>query len=70
MRWLILFSSILLCGCSSVAPPVVDKTGIDPAKYAADEAQCVRDNTAIVTVGGPITRCMREKGYTILIPRS
>jgi uncharacterized protein YceK len=70
MQYVVLFLAFALNGCSSVAPPVVDQRGIDPAKYAADQSECVANNTAAITFGAPITACMKAKGYTILIPRS
>jgi hypothetical protein len=69
MPYLVLFSALVLAGCSS-GPPVVDQTKVSPAQYAADEAECVRTHGATLTLGSPITRCMRMKGYKILEQRS
>jgi hypothetical protein len=63
----------LLTACatqSALEPPVVDKRGVDPAKYAADESECIQKGQGGFVVGAPITACMRERGYTILVPKS
>lgn len=52
--------------CSSVPPPIVDKTGVDEGKYSHDLADCYHQMPAFA-VGNPITDCMREKGYKILV---
>lgn len=76
MRFLLLLSLVSLTGCavnSAFEPPVVDMTGVNLAKHQADQNECVarrRANDGLIVAGAPITECMRDKGYTILAPKS
>ena len=73
MRFLAILLSIFVCGCafqSALEPPVVDQRGIDHQKFATDQAECIERGKGFVTVGAPITSCMRDRGYTILVPKS
>ncbi|GAB2176999.1 hypothetical protein DLREEDagr8_25570 [Dongia sp. agr-C8] len=56
----------LLGGCSATHAPIVDMTGVDQATYNRDLADCVKNQPAFA-FGNPVTRCMKEKGYTILV---
>lgn len=73
MRYLVAISLLALAGCSTnsaLEPPVVDQSGVDPRKFALDQSECVNRGRGAVVLGAPITACMREKGYTILVPKS
>jgi hypothetical protein len=73
MRYLALVCMFILTGCatqSALEPPVVDKRGVDMNKYAQDESECIQRGQGGFVVGAPITACMRERGYTILVPKS
>lgn len=62
-----------LAGCatnSALEPPIVDQRGVDPIKFQNDQAECIERGKGFVTVGAPITACMRERGYNILVPKS
>lgn len=73
MRILVVLSSLLLAGCAAsyavAEPPIVDQRGVDPAKFQSDQAECIQTGKAFVTVGSPVTDCMRGRGYSILVPK-
>jgi hypothetical protein len=46
------------------------QTGVAPEKFAQDQAECIERGKGSVMVGAPITACMRERGYTLLVPKS
>ena len=68
MRFLLLgVLAVGLTACGDPTPPIVDMTGVDQGQYSRDLAYCtVRDRDTVV-LGNRITRCMREKGYKILV---
>lgn len=72
MRYLVPLVCLLLAACASAfEPPVVDTTGHEKT-YLADQSECVKsvqDNYKGFSVGQPVTDCMRNKGYTILVPK-
>jgi hypothetical protein len=73
VRFPALFSLLLLANCatqSSMEPPIVDQRGVDPQKFARDQAECIERGNRFITVGAPVTACMRERGYLILVPKS
>lgn len=75
MRFLILMFSLFLAGCaaqSAYEPPIVDMRGVDQQKYANDLAECTEAKKAMgfVTVGAPISNCLRERGYNVTIAKS
>jgi hypothetical protein len=73
LRRVALFSILLLTNCaiqSSLEPPVVDQRGHDPIQFQNDQAECIERGKGFITVGAPITACMRERGYAILVPKS
>jgi hypothetical protein len=62
-----------LAGCSTnsaLEPPVVDMSKVSPQKFAQDQAECQERGKGAVVIGHPITDCMRDRGYTILVPKS
>jgi hypothetical protein len=63
---LLLVAAAALTACGSVPPPVVDMTGVDQAKHSRDLADCY-DTMPAIAFGNYITKCMRDKGYTILV---
>lgn len=73
----LLLSSFLLAGCamnSQFEPPVVDMRGREQA-FATDQGECIDRARAaaansVMTVGAPVTECMRAKGYPIIAPKS
>jgi hypothetical protein len=70
MRYLTLACMFLLTGCSTpsaYAPPTVDMRGVDQQKYANDLADCTerKKNAGLITPGGMISKCMRERGYNV-----
>lgn len=76
MRISILVFSLALAGCSTGAttaysPPLVDMTGVDPARYNNDLGDCTRrkEQAGAVTFGAIITNCMKDKGYRIIEAR-
>lgn len=74
MKSLVLPALLLLTGCAATSsqyePPVVDQRGVDPQKFATDQAECIERGKGAFVVGAPITACMKERGYTILVPKS
>lgn len=72
MRAAWIFSLVLLTGCANaqLEPPVVDSSGVSQQKFAQDQAECIERGRGAVVLGAPITACMREKGYPILVPKS
>ena len=56
----------VLAACSATHHPIVDMTGVDQATYNQDLAECVKNQPAFA-FGNPVTRCMKDKGYTILV---
>jgi hypothetical protein len=57
----------MLTGCVGPPPnPVVDMTGVDQAVYNRDLADCINNQPAFA-FGNPVTKCMRVKGYRILV---
>jgi hypothetical protein len=58
---------VILAGCGGPVPaPIVDMTGVDQAQYNLDLADCVKNQPAFA-LGNPVTRCMKAKGYRILV---
>jgi hypothetical protein len=49
-------------------PPVVDQRGHDPIQFQNDQLECIERGKGLM--GGSITACMRERGYTILVPKN
>jgi hypothetical protein len=47
---------------------VVDQRGVTPEKFAQD--RYIERGNGFVLIGAPITACMQERGYTILVPKS
>src|SRR5258708_38265478 len=71
MRFPALFSLLLLANCatqSPLEPPVVDQRGHDPIQFQNDQLECIERGKGFM--GGSITACMRERGYTILVPKN
>ena len=71
MRFPALFSLLLLASCatqSPLEPPVVDQRGHDPIQFQNDQLECIERGKGFM--GGSITACMRERGYTILVPKN
>jgi len=71
MRFPALFSLLLLANCatqSPLEPPVVDQRGHDPIPFQNDQLECIERGKGFM--GGSITACMRERGYTILVPKN
>ncbi len=48
--------------------PVVDQRGHDPIQFQNDQLECIERGKGFL--GGSITACMRERGYTILVPKN
>lgn len=59
-------AAALLAGCQATPAPIVDMQGVDQAQYNRDLAWCVNNQPAFA-FGNPVTDCMRNKGYTILV---
>lgn len=66
MRIALIVSSLVLAGCTSVPQPVVDMAGVDQAKYSQDLAACYNEMPAVY-FGNPVTACMKQKGYKVLV---
>ncbi|MEA2895315.1 MAG: hypothetical protein QOJ84_930 [Bradyrhizobium sp.] len=76
MRRFVLLTFTGLSGCagySAYEPPVVDMRGVDQQKYAYDLGECTdakKRDYPVITPGNIITKCMTEKGYTVLVGKS
>jgi hypothetical protein len=57
---------LALGACGATSTPIVDMTSVDQAKYNLDLADCVNHQPAFA-FGNPVTRCMKDKGYKILV---
>lgn len=74
MRPLLLLAPLLLAGCAArtpyVEPPVVDMTGVDPARYNNDLGACTNEkiaaNATTMWTNDMISQCMARKGYKVL----
>ena len=72
MRKVSILGALLLSGCVAshgvYQPPVVDMTGVDPAKYQKDANECTvaKKNATFVGNAQFISNCMEAKGYVIL----
>jgi hypothetical protein len=65
---LFVIAIVSLAGCSTVSPPIVDMQGVDPVRYNRDLAECTdRINSAPISFGNGVSRCMEDKGYRILV---
>jgi hypothetical protein len=64
-RLLILVLPLAGCGGGPTPLPIVDMHGVDQAKYNDDLAYCVNNQT--FGFGNAVTRCMKAKGYKILV---
>lgn len=72
--FILLTAPLLLAGCAArhvtTEPPVVDMTGVDPARYNADVRECIQEkiarNAQEILVGYAVSDCMARKGYRIL----
>ncbi len=74
MKHTLILCALAFVGCagpqSALEPPVIDQRGVDPTKYAQDLGYCTdQKRDKFITVGAPITSCMRERGYAILVPK-
>jgi hypothetical protein len=51
--------------------PVVDLTGVDPAKHYRDMSDCTQKKRDASFIGAAtlITDCMRDRGYAIITPK-
>lgn len=63
----VIAGALPIAGCGGpVLPPEVDMVGVDQAQYQKDLQACYRDMPGFAW-GNPITKCMKEKGYKILV---
>ncbi len=72
MRLTVLLLVPLLAGCamqSAYEPPIVEQRGDDPVKFQNDQGECIDRAKEGFGFNAPITRCMRDKGYTIIAPK-
>jgi hypothetical protein len=56
---------VTLAGCGGPPRPLVDMRGKDPAQTNDDMAWC-QNNRPAFAFGNSISKCMKEKGYTLL----
>ena len=62
-----ILACLTLNGCGGPTPsPVVDMEGVDPVTYKHDLAECIK-NQPVFAFGNPVTKCMRDKGYKVLV---
>jgi hypothetical protein len=68
MQRLIVLSFVALAGCGGgpTPAPIVDMAGVDQTKYNRDLAACY-DAAPAVSFGNPVSRCMSDKGYKVLV---
>lgn len=57
----------IVTACGPPPAPVVDMTGVDPATYNRHLAMCYRLAREQITFGNPVTKCMADNGYRILV---
>ena len=53
-------------GCSTAHDPIIDRSGVDDARYNRDLASC-RQGAFPVGFSNPVASCMTAKGYTVLL---
>jgi len=59
--------AVALTACGDARLPIVDMVGKDQAQANRDMAYCTVSSREQFSVGNGITKCMRAKGYTILV---
>jgi hypothetical protein len=64
---LVMLIGLAACG-GPVPEPIVDMTGVDQVQYNKDLADCYK-SIPFIAAGNPVTSCMEEKGYKILVRR-
>lgn len=57
----------LLDGCSFAGEPMVDRMGVDDARYNRDVAACKQQSAMPVGFSNPVATCMTGKGYRVLM---
>ena len=66
--WLGGAAALVTVGCAPIPQPVVDLAGKDPVQANRDMASCVAEGSSkVIAFGNPVTKCMKAKGYTILV---
>jgi len=62
----LIFITIGLIGCGSTSELIIDHSGIDEGKYSLDLAECTK-HRPVITADHPDAKCMRAKGYKVLV---
>jgi hypothetical protein len=73
MRYLFLLNALLVSGCGSSQPPIIDMTGVDQGQHSRDLAECTKaagQKIIDYTPGGFVSSCMKDRGYKVLVNTS
>ncbi len=59
-----------LAACGKPNEPLIDRTGVDDARYQRDLATCQQPSPlSYVSLSNPVASCMTGKGYKVLMGR-
>lgn len=64
-RFALAITPFLLAGCGTVIP-LYDKQGATRDQEFKDRVACVQQRQGVVAPGLGVTKCMQEKGYTLV----
>lgn len=66
-RGLIVVGLGLLGGCSFAGEPMVNRMGVDDARYNRDLSACKQQSVVPVGFSNPVATCLTGKGYQVLM---
>lgn len=56
-----------LAACGGLPVPIVDMTGVHPARHNRDQAECQAEvSQRLVSAGDATATCMERRGYRVL----
>ena len=57
----------LQVACTFAHEPMVDRMGVDDARYSRDLADCKQQSGPFPGFSNPIATCLSKKGYQVLM---
>lgn len=56
-----------LAACASASEPMVNRMGVDDARYSRDLADCKQRSGPSLGFSNPVATCLTGKGYQVLM---
>ena len=53
--------------CTSASEPMVNRMGVDDARYSRDLAECKQQSGPFPGFSNPVATCLSKKGYQVLM---